>query len=294
MGVIFSDARNLLELRKGQIGGRAVTLGRLGVFFHKSDVKKLRMIAPKDEAVEAWFGSYRWGDFAEDFFRNVLKFDVVDSIDFSPYQGATIIHDLGEPLPSEHTGKFDLAMDGGTLEHVFNFPAAIANLMKLVRTGGAVYLTGPCNNLCGHGFYQFSPELMHRVFSINNGFEPIFVRVAKAQYVSVELTSRHAVYDVEDPDVSQQRITLMNSKPVLIMAMARRVTDVEPFQNKVLQSDYVARWDGNLRTSHGGGLSRLKEAVRRVLPVRVLNHLIGHYNRRKASLSYREHFRRIW
>jgi hypothetical protein len=294
MGVIFTDARNLLELRRGQNGGKAVTLGRLGVFFHNSDVKMLRSIAPKDSVTEAWFQSYRWGDFAEDFFRDVLKFETVDSIDFSTYQGASIIHDLGEPVPTEYVNKFDLAMDGGTLEHVFNFPVAIGNLMKLVRVSGAVYLSGPCNNLCGHGFYQFSPELMHRVFSTANGFEPIFVRVAKARYVSVELTSGHSVYDVGDPDTSRQRINLMNSTPVLIMAMARRVADVEPFRTKVLQSDYVAKWDGNAPTFRPGAVSRLKDAMRRVLPLNVMNHAIGLYYRRKASLNYRGHYRRVW
>jgi hypothetical protein len=294
MGVIFADARNLLELRKGQRGGKAVTLGRLSVFFHRSDLKALRSTVPQDSATEAWFQSYRWGDFAENFFRDVLKFETVDSIDFSAYQGASIIHDLGNPLPPEYVGKFDLAVDGGTLEHVFDFPQAVGNLMKLVRVNGAVYLSGPCNNLCGHGFYQFSPELMYRVFSSANGFEPIFVRIAKARYMSVELTSGHAVYDVEDPDTSRQRVNLITSTPVLIMAMARRVADVEPFQAKILQSDYVAKWDGKVAPQSPTGIRRLKAAVRRVLPASVLNHVLGLNHRRKASLSHRKHYRRVW
>src|SRR5262249_50656134 len=113
-------------------------------------------------------------------FRDVLKFDVVESIDFSNNEGATIVHDLGQPLPTDLHARFDLAVDGGTLEHVFNFPVAIANLMRLVKVGGIAYTNGPCNNLCGHGFYQFSPELMYRVFSASNGFEILFVRLAKA------------------------------------------------------------------------------------------------------------------
>jgi hypothetical protein len=255
----------------------------------------------KDRVAEAWFQSYRWGDFAEDFFRDVLKFESVESIDFSAYQGASIIHDLGEPLPSDLLHKFDLAMDGGTLEHVFNFPVAIANLMKLVRMNGTVYLSGPCNNLCGHGFYQFSPELMYRVFSIANGFKPIFVRLAQTRYLSVELASGYPVYDVCDPDTVRQRVRLLNSKPVLIMVMAHRVADVEPFRAKVLQSDYVGQWDGNQAASRSGGLSRLKHAMRRVLPVSVMRHIVAHKNLvigseqgRKASLNYRGHYRRLW
>ena len=59
-------------------------------------------------------------------------------------------------------GQFNLAIDGGALEHVFNFPVAVANLMRLVKVEGAVYTQNPCNGLAGHGFCQFSPELMYR------------------------------------------------------------------------------------------------------------------------------------
>jgi SAM-dependent methyltransferase len=294
MGIVFTDARNLLESRNGQSGGKVVTLGRQTVCFHDGDVRTLRSLASKDRATESWFQSYRWGDFAEDFFRDVLKFETVESIDFSAYEGASIIHDLGEPLPPEHVGKFDLAVDCGTLEHVFNFPVAIGNLMKLVRVGGSVYTSVPCNNLCGHGFYQFSPELMYRVFSAVNGFEPIFVRVAKARYLGVELTSGHPVYDVVDPDTVHQRINLMSSMPVYVTAMARRVSAVEPFRAKVLQSDYVAVWAGQAPTSRPRGLGWLKAVAGRILPMRIMRHVDGLDFQRKASLSYRRHFRRIW
>jgi len=29
----------------------------------------------------------------------------------------------------------------------------------------------PASNLCGHGFYQFSPELFYRALNATNGFE---------------------------------------------------------------------------------------------------------------------------
>jgi len=56
-------------------------------------------------------------------------------------------------------------IDGGTLEHVFNFPVAIKNAMQMVRAGGRLSLSPPANNYFGHGFYQFSPELFYRVLS---------------------------------------------------------------------------------------------------------------------------------
>ena len=103
-------------------------------------------------------------------FRRAFGFERVESIDISPFEDATIISDIGAPSPAEIDGQFDLAIDGGTLEHVFNYPVGIANLMRLVRLGGAAYTQNPCGGLAGHGFYQFSPELMYRVFCPDNGF----------------------------------------------------------------------------------------------------------------------------
>ena len=58
---------------------------------------------------------------------------------------------------------------------IFNFPVAIRNLMRMAKVGGQVFLTTPANNFCGHGFYQFSPELAYRIFALENGFEPASV-----------------------------------------------------------------------------------------------------------------------
>ena len=61
-------------------------------------------------------------------------------------------------------------LDSGSLEHVFNFPIAIANCMALTEVGGHFVAITPANNWCGHGFYQFSPELFYRVLCAENGF----------------------------------------------------------------------------------------------------------------------------
>ena len=292
MGIIFADARHLIEARGGATGGRAVTLGRLTTYFHPSDLRELRRLVGGDRAARAWLDSYQWGVPADGFFRDVLKFDSVDSIDFSEYQGATIVHDLSTPLPDELKHRFDLAVDGGTLEHVFNFPVAIANLMRLVRVCGRVYSKGPCNNLAGHGFYQFSPELMHRIFSPKHGFETEFVRLAETRYHSVEATTGHRIYEVVDPDAVGRRVNLVTRYPVLILTMARRISEAEPFREPVLQSDYVTRW------SEGAGPGRtaggLKELARRYVPAKAWTLARGAAMRRTASLANSRHFKRIW
>ena len=45
----------------------------------------------------------------------------IDSIDFSDYENASIIHDLNIDLPNNLENKYSLVLDWGTLEHFFNF-----------------------------------------------------------------------------------------------------------------------------------------------------------------------------
>src|SRR6266853_5261763 len=92
------------------------------------------------------------------------------SVDRSGFEGATRLHDLNEPFPERDRAAFSLVLDAGTLEHIFNYPAALRHCLELVQRGGHFLTTTPANNLVGHGFYQLSPELFFRVFSAENGF----------------------------------------------------------------------------------------------------------------------------
>ena len=92
------------------------------------------------------------------------------SIDASAYENATMVHDMNLPVGDELKQKFSVVIDGGTLEHVFNFPTAIRNCMEMLKVGGHFFAHTMANNFMGHGFYQFSPELFYRVFSPENGF----------------------------------------------------------------------------------------------------------------------------
>jgi len=42
---------------------------------------------------------------------------------------------MSQPIDTIHKNKYDLVFDGGTLEHVFNFPVAIKNCMEMVKVG---------------------------------------------------------------------------------------------------------------------------------------------------------------
>ena len=98
-----------------------------------------------------------------------MGFDSVDTMDYSNYQGAEIIHDLNNPnVPDKYLEKYDYIVDGGTLEHIFNVPNALCAIFKMLKTGGTFFFDQPIYYGVNHGFYNFSPCLFYEYFSQNN------------------------------------------------------------------------------------------------------------------------------
>jgi hypothetical protein len=172
--------------------------------------------------------------FAEPFLR-LLGAAEVRSFDASDYESATDIVDLNDPILERYKGRFTAVIDGGALEHVFNFPVAIRSSMEMVEAGGHMLAITPANNFSGHGFYQFSPELFFRIFSEPNGFRlermMIFEDRPGADW-----------FDVIDPVAAGERVMFVNATPTYLLVIARRVAVVPVLAAPPQQSDYVVAW----------------------------------------------------
>ena len=82
-----------------------------------------------------------------------LGLGVPTSLDISDYEGAHVLFDLNsDELPGALRSAFNLVVNGGTLEHVFNVPNALTNISRMVRPGGAILHVFPVNNWVDHGF----------------------------------------------------------------------------------------------------------------------------------------------
>lgn len=158
------------------------------------------------------------------------------SMDASDYEQANLIHDLNRPIPDHLKGQYSVVHDGGTLEHVFDVPQALRNCMEMVRVGGHFTQVTVANNFLGHGFWQFSPELLFRVFSAANGFE---IKVVLLHEVVID----GGWYVVRDPDVVHSRVELRNELPTYLLTIAQRVSKKEILATPPQQSDYVALWN---------------------------------------------------
>src|SRR6185503_5446286 len=168
MGLDINAVQFLIDARKrGAEFGEVLTLGRQDLNVYPAKMAQVLAAHGFSPAL------FQGGDktlYAEPCFLS-LGAKKVSSMDFSDFEGANFVHDLNKPVGQELKERFDLVYDGGTLEHVFNFPLALQNCMEMVKAGGHLFIHTGANGYCGHGFYQFSPELFYRALSPENGFE---------------------------------------------------------------------------------------------------------------------------
>ncbi len=279
MGVSWPDISFLLAARElGASYERTLTVGRQNLYADAVEVVKAHAdCGLMIESSQADLLVREGKGFVEPLLRH-LGARELDSLDASAYEGGTVVHDLNEPLPDDLRNRYSLVFDGGSLEHVFNFPQALKNCMEAVELGGHLVSITPANNLFGHGFYQFSPELFYRALAPANGFSVVTVLVR-----AIHRWARW--YAVSDPEVVGARVTLTSPWTWLLFVLAKRTELVEPLSEWPQQSDYAAVWsDPQRRLRAPRQWERLPAPARRA--VRLATVLIG-------TTSDSSHFQRV-
>jgi SAM-dependent methyltransferase len=291
MGMDVNVLRLLCEAKKqGAAFERTLTLGRQTGYVSPAECRRLASFVGASPAAVAGLTHRRRQYLDETNLLDVLLgVHELLAMDYSDFEGASIQHDLNLPVPEALHNRFDAVIDAGTLEHVFHFPNAIANCMRMVKPGGRFFAVTMANNLCGHGFYQFSFELYFRIFDRANGFELEHVLALEYPYPGCELVPRPRIYAVHDPAKVHSRVGLTNRKPVILFAQARKVEDTVPFQHLPYQSDYVHRWEGAGSKRRRPLWTLLRPAYFRC-PAWLRNHLVGLRQRRAWSLRNRRYY----
>jgi SAM-dependent methyltransferase len=90
----------------------------------------------------------------------------IDSLDYSDFEGASIIADLNLPVDRTHWGAFDIVFDSGTIEHVFSTRDSFQNILRMCRVGGFIVHLTP-TDMINHGLYNFNPGLFDDVYTVN-------------------------------------------------------------------------------------------------------------------------------
>lgn len=254
MGLALNATKFLVQARKAGVRfDETLTLGqqymmvspeRLAALLREHD------LWPPPDGASGFLSALRGTKWRFEIFARALGAKYVSSMDASNFEGATTIHDLNQPVPPGLEERFDVIIDGGTLEHIFNFPAAIANCMKMVKIGGHLILLTPANNFCGHGFYQFSPELFFRVLSPENGFQvrrmiALEDGLGRSSLLGVkyDFNIRGPWFEVRDPAEVRDRVTLLTHNEVSLFILARKISPEVIFKTTPQQSDYVPQWE---------------------------------------------------
>jgi hypothetical protein len=200
--------------------GSVATIGRQGLDVPPYWLKRLLPSATQS-----------YGRYCEQVLIDCFGASSVESFDNSDYEGATHVHDFNIPVPLDR--KYDAVLDAGTTEHIFNAPQALANISALCAEGGRIIHVLPANNYCGHGFWQFSPELFFSLYSEANGYDGTKVFLAS-------LSNWRTWYQCHPTDGHRAEFRSLGRSPLLIMA--RTVKRHASTVRQVQQSDYVAAW----------------------------------------------------
>ncbi|MGA3006919.1 MAG: class I SAM-dependent methyltransferase [Opitutaceae bacterium] len=245
MGIDIHVLNFLRYAKKHQGFGKVITLGRQAIYVEESLIRS---------ALSAG-SAYRNDTYCERLLIDYFGASSVDSIDCSSFEKASVIHDLNRPVPPELCGLYDTVIDAGTSEHIFEVTAVLKNCSRLLKPGGQIIHIVPANNFCGHGFWQFSPELFFSLYKDCYDNTEVFL---------ADLSNTRIWYKVKPPS-NGQRVNVLSSAPLYLLV--RTVLKDTGFQHdQVQQSDYFFRWTQppkNVADSRKSGLRGVKACLRR-------------------------------
>lgn len=228
MGLDVAIARFLSHAAvKGRVNfSRTATLGRQDCFVTESELHRI---------LGNWH-FLRRPEITDGFFE-AIGCGSVDAIEYRNGPGITKACDLNYPVESTWHRAYSAVVDMGTLEHVWNYPQALANAMNMVEVGGSIVICTPANGYGGHGFYQISPEALFRAF-----WKARFWPVCAAVCVH---GMRERWYRVTDPREARARALITGLWPTMLFAVGQRIDSRPVFlDGGIIQSDYEAQWFG--------------------------------------------------
>jgi hypothetical protein len=225
-----------LLLRLGEkivFTGACLTLGEQDIHLRPHDLKAL---AKRFQITDSKFYSYP--NTCEQFFEK-LGFTKTQSLDHSGYEGSSILWDLNEEVPVNLREEFDVIYDGGTLEHVFNFPISLANISRMLKTGGYAIHSSPSSNHVDHGFYMFSPRALYEYY-VANSWE--IVESVIFEYSEDHAYRRWKFYDYQPGLIEEFSFGGWGNKMLGIFLVARKM-DHSTHGIMPQQGTYLKMWD---------------------------------------------------
>lgn len=234
--------------------GRIGTLGRQHVY---ATFDEIRSLAVKSA------GSFRnidpilhrdpelrnAGFLSDDSLYEFLGFDQSVRIDRSNYESVEESLDLNsEETPGHLANSFDLVLDSGTIEHIFEIGRAIQHCLRMTKLGGRIIHLTPTSNAVNHGFYSVSPALFADFYRTNGcEIERLWLCRMKSDFVR----GSWDVYDCLSSDRNWLPLGRLDGSLWLTYAVIKKVNLIEPKIPQ--QSFYVDTWQSSSRAMEEEG-----------------------------------------
>lgn len=216
-----------------------------------------------------------------------LGFNNIDSLDYSDFEQCTITHDLNTDVPAKLHNKYDLIVDAGTSEHVFNLPKVLENYNKMLKVGGRIILSLPSSNFVDHGFYMFSPTLFWDYYSANQWEIKDSLLIRGSRRINEDPWE---IYNYSPGCLDKVSFGGLNNGVYGVVFIVKK-TDKSISNASVQQGLYLEKWKTSLNTKDIKPKKNnpIKKIITAVIPkrVRMLRYYLIDYILSKIPLSFR-------
>ena len=167
-----------------------------------------------------------------------MGFDQYVALDVNERMDALVV-DLNQPIDLGSVGTFDLVVDNGTGEHLFNQFAVWSNHHKLTKVGGVLLKIMPFTPWFNHGFFNFNP-ILYRDVANANAYEWAFFWITDRDSLPVDLDCSYDsnMFKEKRPRELIKHVTSRKWNTDLYMVAAWRKTEGDMFRVP-LQGKYM-------------------------------------------------------
>lgn len=104
------------------------------------------------------------------FFAEIADLTYIDylGIDVAPAPRTELLDLNFDSLPFEHHDRFDVVLNFGTTEHIFNQWNCFKVIHDSLRIGGVIYCIVPMSGYMDHGYYCYTPLFFSDLAKANN------------------------------------------------------------------------------------------------------------------------------
>lgn len=191
----------------------------------------------------------------EQFYR-ALGFAGYEAIDINSRYGSLVM-DLNRDLEAAYgfTKTYDLVVNTGTAEHVFNQAAFLRNAHTLAKPGGLMVHIVPFTGYINHGFYNYQPNLFLDLAAANR-YELVRLDLADRNEVLGDLTEPGGIATHFLPHLG---LMAGNEKGNTFIVAVLRKGEAREFVHPC-QGKYIETLEGKPLTDYYGGQSLTSSA----------------------------------